>query len=263
MKYDAISQRMKDYEQRNQYYLQRKIPVIIRVDMRSGHTFTKNFEKPIDPVFLTAIQNTMLYCCEHIEGCVLGYCQSDEITFVLQDYAGIETEAWFKYRIDKLCSIVASMATMAFIQEFYERIKLIKDATRVNIYTEAIHQGVMFDARCFNLPKEEVCNLIYWRQLDASRNSIQGWGQKFFSHKELLNKSCDEIQNMLMTHYDFNWNHLPTHLKRGCACRKLTYKIDIARQHDSLTKWTLDYEMPILKGEDRAYVNELIFIGES
>ena len=42
-----------------------------------------------------------------------------------------------------------------------------------------------FDARCFNIPKEEVANYFYWRQLDATRNSIQMVGQANFSHKEL------------------------------------------------------------------------------
>ena len=42
-----------------------------------------------------------------------------------------------------------------------------------------------------NIPKEEVTNLIYWRQLDATRNSIQMVGQANFSHKELQNKSCN------------------------------------------------------------------------
>ena len=67
-----------------------------------------------------------------------------------------------------------------------------------DIYYDAMCKGAMFDARCFNIPKEEVTNLIYWRQLDASRNSIQMVGQANFSHKELQNKSCNQIQDMLM-----------------------------------------------------------------
>lgn len=73
----------------------------------------------------------------------------------------------------------------------------------------------MFDSRCFNIPKEEVTNYIYWRQLDATRNSIQMVGQANFSHKELQNKSCNDIQDMLMTQKGINWNDLPTYKKRG------------------------------------------------
>lgn len=39
-------------------------------------------------------------------------------------------------------------------------------------YFEAAYSGAMFDARVFNIPREEVTNYFYWRQLDASRNSI-------------------------------------------------------------------------------------------
>lgn len=42
------------------------------------------------------------------------YTQSDEITLVLTDYATITTDAWFGYNIQKMCSVSASMATLAF-----------------------------------------------------------------------------------------------------------------------------------------------------
>lgn len=102
--------------------------------------------------------------------------------------------------------------------------------------------------RCFNIPKEEVCNLIYWRQLDATRNSIQMVGQANFSHKELQGLTCNKIQDKLLTEKDINWNNYPTYLKRGTSCLK----------KDS--EWVLDMNMPILKGEDRKYVEDLIFI---
>ena len=31
---------------------------------------------------------------------------------------------------------------------------------------------------------------------------------------------------------------------------------------EQISKWIIDTEMPILKGEDRAYVDRLVFIGE-
>jgi tRNA(His) 5'-end guanylyltransferase len=105
----------------------------------------------------------------------------------------------------------------------------------------------MFDSRCFNIPKEEVCNLIYWRQLDATRNSIQMVGQANFSHAELQGKSCNDIQDMLMEKKNINWNNTPTPWKRGTAWRK---------------GFGIDFDMPILKDEERKYVDDLIFVGE-
>ena len=119
--------------------------------------------------------------------------------------------------------------------------------------------GAMFDARCFNIP-EEVCNLIYWRQLDAARNSIQMVGQANFSHKELQNKSCNDIQDMLMTRKGINWNNFPTYQKRGSCCIKEDYA---DKENGSLrTHWIIDKEIPMFKGEDRDYVDKLIYVGE-
>lgn len=106
--------RMKDYEKRDRHYLQRRMPVIIRLDMRAGHTFTKGFKKPFDEIFIKSMQETTKYLCENIQNCKLSYQQSDEITLLLVDYDKLNTDCFFNYRVDKLCSIAASMATMAF-----------------------------------------------------------------------------------------------------------------------------------------------------
>lgn len=109
-----LAERMKGYEKRNRYYLQRRMPVILRLDMRAGHSFTRGFERPFDEVFIKSMQDTAKYLCENIQNCKLSYQQSDEITLLLVDYDKLNTDCFFDYRVDKLCSIVASMATMAF-----------------------------------------------------------------------------------------------------------------------------------------------------
>lgn len=282
--HDDLGTRMKTfYEMIPKTKLTRRIPVIIRVDGKAFHTFTRNFQKPFDDVLIESMQKTMKYLCENIQGCVLGYTQSDEITLVLIDYKRLNSSAWFDYEVQKICSIAASMATMAFNKFFFENSKkymdkygypketMIKYGNQILAYVEAVNKGAMFDARCFNVPKEEVTNLIYWRQLDASRNSIQMVGQANFSHKELQNKSCNNIQNMLMTQKSINWNDLPTYQKRGSCCvrNKIVIESDgvmaTAQLRDtskSENEWIIDTEIPIFKGEGRAYIDSLVFIGE-
>jgi len=221
----------------------------------------------------------MKYLCENIQGCVLGYTQSDEITLILIDYQTLTTDAWFNYEIQKMCSIAASMATMAFnkffkteVDKFYYNHVFPNDpqVEYYQAYRDSEYKGAMFDARCFNIPKEEVANLIYWRQLDASRNSIQMVGQANFSHKELQNKSCNDIQDMLMLQKSINWNDYPTHLKRGACCIKVPDKIEfiehesewggpvqVAQRH---WKWEIDLNIPIFKGEDRNYIEQFIYV---
>ena len=277
-----LANRMKEYEKRNQYYLQKRTPVAIRVDMRAGHTFTRGFKRPFDYIFMKSMQETAKYMCENMGNAKFAYVQSDEITIILTDYDTLETDCWFNYRTYKLCSISASMATMAFNKYFEENVtnevleyKMVPHCVEIqqeikeyhNTLIAALDKGAMFDARCFNIPKEEVTNLIYWRQLDASRNSIQMVGQANFSHNELQNKSCNDIQDMLMLQKNINWNDFPTYQKRGSCVVKSDEKETITEDNIGTkmtirSKWIIDKEMPILKGKDRAYIDKLVYVGE-
>ena len=226
------------------------------------------------------MQQTTQYLCQNIQGCVLGYTQSDEITLILVDYQTLTTEAWFDYRVEKLCSISASMATMAFNKFFYENVFQYNGMASMDmsnkkypykeIYAKAIEKGAMFDARCFNIPKEEVTNLIYWRQLDASRNSVQMVGQAYFSQEELQDKSCSDIQDMLMTK-GVNWNDLSTYQKRGSCCVRnkifiesngVTADVYLRDTSKSENKWIIDTNIPIFKGEGREYIDKLVYVGD-
>lgn len=268
-----LANRMKEYEKRNRYYLQKRTPVIIRLDMRAGHTFTKGFQRPFDELFMKSMQETAKYLCENIQNIKIAYIQSDEISLVLIDYDKLNTEPFFEYRIDKMCSIAASMATMAFNKVFshniaaqskrlYTEYVSNNDADYIDALEKAMNKGAMFDARCFNIPKEEVTNLIYWRQLDATRNSIQMVGQANFSHKELQNKSCNDIQDMLMLQKGINWNDFPVYQKRGTCCIKEYYieenKNEKGYSEVERTRWIIDKEIPIFKGEGREYIEKLI-----
>ena len=280
--HDDLGVRMKTfYEQIPKTKLMRRCPVAIRIDGKAFHTFTRGFQKPFDEVLIKSMQGTMKYLCENIQGCVLGYTQSDEITLILIDYKKLTSSAWFDYEVQKICSIAASMATMAFNKYFYDNVFVYNATATVDlsnkkypfkeVYSKAVNNGAMFDARCFNIPKEEVTNLVYWRQLDASRNSIQMVGQANFSHKELQNKSCNDIQDMLMTQKGINWNDLPTYRKRGSCCVRNKIVIEsngvmaTAQLRDtskSENEWIIDTDIPIFKGEGREYIDRLVFIGE-
>lgn len=276
--HDDLGTRMKEfYEGVPKTRLMRRTPVAIRIDGKAFHTFTRGFQKPFDDVLVKSMQETTKYLCEHIQGCVLGYTQSDEITLILVDYKRLDSSAWFDYEVQKMCSIAASMATMAFNKFFYENAYQVRsddvrlpdpeEAEYKSVLYKAIEKGAMFDARCFNIPKEEVTNLIYWRQLDATRNSIQMVGQANFSHRELQNKSCNMIQDMLHEERGINWNDFPTHLKRGSCVIKVgrtTTCATSAKDGSVITwaaerpHWEIDKEIPIFKGEGRKYIEDLI-----
>ena len=195
-----LAVRMKRYETASRTYLTRRMPVIMRIDGRAFHSFTRGFQRPFDPVLRTAMSNTMLLLCKEIQGCVLGYTQSDEITLVLVDYQTLTSDAWFDYEVEKMCSIGASAATVFFLRSFSDAYDKwfsyagdCSPAERIMTYKRATKKMPMFDCRVFNVPKEDICNNLLWRQQDATRNSIQSVGQAFFSHKELEIFFCEPL----------------------------------------------------------------------
>jgi len=259
--HDDLGTRMKEnYETIPKIKLMRRTPVAIRIDGKAFHTFTRGFKRPFDENLMNVMQSTMLNLCENIQGCVFGYTQSDEITLILIDYQKLNSAAWFDYEVQKICSVSASMATLYFNKAFslmnINNLKGLKEKSEeekkyLEVLCKAATKGALFDSRCFNIPKEEVTNLIYWRQIDATKNSIQMAGRAYFSHKELQGKNTSMIQDMLHEVHGINWNNYSIPKKRGTACFK-----------DDDGKWILDMKMPILKGKDREYVDKHIFVGE-
>lgn len=264
---DSLGDRMKRYESVSKTMLMHRNPTIIRIDGKAFHTFTRGFDRPFDDVLIKSMQETTKYLCENIQNCVLGYTQSDEITLVLVDYEHLDTAAWYDYEVQKLCSISASMATMAFnkafehnMEDYIQKVKLlaIDDTSSLSeeddaklkqyeIYKNAYMNGAVFDARCFSVPRDEVTNCVLWRQQDATRNSIQMVGQSYFKHQELEHKNCNMIQDMLHETYGINWNDFEAYKKRGSA---------VICDEDG--HWNIDKNMPILTGDGRKYIERLI-----
>lgn len=263
-KKDALGDRMKAYENISRNYLTRRVPVIIRLDGKAFHTFTRGMAKPFDDIMTKTMQDTMKYLCKNIQGCVLGYTQSDEITLVLTDYATIKTDAWFGYNIAKMTSIAASMATLAFNEAFRNNVKGMSPVTKAYFDKNGNIKTGLFDARAFSIPKDEVCNCLIWRQQDATRNSIEAVGQAFFSQKELDKKNQSDIQGMLWSKFNINWNNFPVENKRGSCCIKQISKSTIPDPRDpsktvtvERRKWVIDDDIPIFT-QNREYIESLL-----
>ena len=270
----SIETRMREYEHVTRSHLPRRIPAIIRVDGKAFSSFTKGLEKPFDNFFRNVMQLTMQYMCENIQGCVFGYTQSDEISLLLTDYETIATDAWFDYNIQKMCSVSASMATLAFNRFWVEKFQMRIDDLDEESWSAGTSYMVdiiqpkmftaMFDARVFSIPKDEVCNYFIWRQQDATRNSIETVGQTYFSQKDLNGRFQNEIQEMLWQQHSINWNTYPIAYKRGVCCSKVLRETPMENPRNpgkeivvARRKWVIDREPPIFT-QDREYVEKKI-----
>lgn len=235
-KKDSLGDRMKGYESVPDITLTRRTPLILRLDGKAFHTFTKKCDRPFDSGFSKLMELTAFYLLKEIQGAKLVYTQSDEISVLITDYDTLTTDSWFGKRIQKMCSIAASMATMKFNQLFPLHIPADK---------LTVGHG-LFDCRAFTLPKEEVNNYFVWRQQDATRNSIQMLGQSHFSHKSLHGVSCNGIQDRLMVELGINWNDVETRFKRGLCIHRTD-------------KYEVDTEIPIFN-KDPEYVEQFVYL---
>ena len=218
---DDLGDRIKSfYEDRNKTYLLRRTPVIIRIDGRAFHSFCKRFEKPYDGFLNQSLNNVMLYLCKNIQGVKMAERHSDEISLLLIDYDDINTDSFFDYNVQKICSISASMATSEFCRQLAKNSYKSYGGDYGDDWArrEVIdwdENWPCFDSRCFNIPEKEIANYFFWRHLDAKRNSINMLAQSLFSHNELQDKTCNEMQEMLFQRKGINWGKLEGGRKAG------------------------------------------------
>lgn len=220
---DSLGDRMKAYELVSEWILPRRIPVILRIDGRAFHAYTRqHFGKNWSQGFVDQMIAVAEAVASEMQGCDFAYCQSDEVSFLLTDYETIDVQPWFGYDARKMISISASIASGVFSRE--------------------CNQNISFDSRTFSIPPDDVCNYFLWRQQDATRNAIQMAAREYYSHSELFGKNCDEMQEMLWSR-GVNFNDLPTHRKRGFC----------------IIDGTLDIKIPIFS-QDRNYIERFVYI---
>jgi len=184
------------------------LPVMARLDGRAFHTFCRGLAKPYDKRMTRLMAATTAYLVEETNA-LAGYCQSDEISLVWLS-TDIKSQILFNGRTQKLVSILAAMATAKFNQLLPQYLPE--------------RAGVMplFDCRVWNVPnKVEAANTFSWREEDATRNSINAAGQANFSHKDLQGKHPGQIQEMLWSQKQINWNDYAPEFKRGVWVQKV------------------------------------------
>lgn len=242
-KTEKFGDRMKEYENSYRSKLPRRLPVLLRIDGKAFHTYTRGMDRPFDLDLTNAMRETCKYLCQNIMGCKIAYHQSDEISLLLTNYDKLTTEAWFDNNIQKIVSIASSLATAKFNEVMREK------------YPEK--ELALFDCRAWVLPHDEVCNYFLWRQQDATKNSISMVAQAHFSPKQLHKKNGSMKQDMLMLEKGINWNALPTWQKRGACILKETYD----KGETKRTRWIVDEEIPVFS-QDRNYIEKYVYLKE-
>ena len=187
--------------------LDSSLPIIVRLDGRAFHSFVKGLDRPFDSRLHECMKFATKTAMEECNA-TLAYTQSDEISLVI--LTGPESQAFFGGRVQKLCSTMAAVTTLAFYRKVLE------------LLPEYAHRLPTFDARAWNVPDlKEAANSILWRELDAERNSISMLAELHFSCSELHKKNGSEKKKMLET-FGIKWEDLPSQFQRGIYFKKVT-----------------------------------------
>lgn len=205
--FDALGDRQKAFEQREAgATLMPGLPVLVRLDGRSFHTFTRGLARPYDERLSSAMIETTKFLVEQTQASI-GYCQSDEISLAFPNQ-DLTNKMLFDGRIQKLCSVFAGLAAARF-----------GELIRQSIPQKA-HLYPVFDARVWSVPSLEVAaDHFVWREADATRNSLTMAAHAVYSHKELHKAGYTQKHEMLHRK-GINWNDYPAFFKRGTYVRR-------------------------------------------
>lgn len=236
---DNLGDRMKSqYEDRTRHFLPRRTHTIIRIDGKAFHTYTRDSCKPFDYELMRWLDVAAQALCQEAQCVRCAYGQSDEYSFLLQDFGSNQTEAWFDGNIQKIVSVAASIFTVAF----------------AGVAEPLSKRTATFDARVFTIPDlTEVENYFIWRQQDATRNAILSAGQSQFSPNKLHGKNTSEVQEMLFQERGINFNDYPVVAKRGRCVVRETYSLDGPER----SRWVVDLNIPVFT-QDRDYFKRVL-----
>ncbi len=226
---DELGKQMKEwFEDPWRVIVPRRGYLVVRVDGRAFHQFTKGLERPYSERLARALDEAALGLAREMMGCRMAYGQSDEYSFLATDVERESERMWFDGNVQKIASVGASVFTAGFARAF------------------GGEKAASFDARVMLIPRaEEVAKYFLWRQLDASANSLNMLASAHYSHAELLGKTEREKHELLHAK-GVNWAKQSVEFKRGRVIRR-----------GAGGEWMVDREPPVFSRE-RAYLAGLI-----
>jgi len=216
-KTDTLGDRCKAYEESTRFVLPPRIPKILRLDGRAFHTFLRKAVRPYDIDVMKAMIDGAITVMEDLGGIArFAYIQSDEVTIGINDAIELDTQMYFGGNIQKIVSVCASVMANAFNRHYghAKTDEKVYETLEYELYGPS-YPLASFDARIFTVPDRDLNNVVLWRQQDAARNSVQQYARFYFSHKEVTKKNVSQLQEMMFSKHNFNWNDARPWTKRG------------------------------------------------
>ena len=228
MKFETLKERMEYMKDLSDYKLTPNSYVIAHIDGRAFSKLVKNrFNLPFDTDFIDMMNKTAAYVCKNVQGCKLAYAQSDEISLIITDFDTINTDSFFGYRLCKMQSIIASLATAKFNQLYMLYLMTHTNIDQDKLFSEKYL--AQFDCKCFNVPTyNDAFAWLKYRQNDCIKNSKNQAAQTYLSYKQLVRLNSDEQIQLLKQEKGIDWNEYPDDQKYG----RLIYKENVEFEND-------------------------------
>ena len=235
----SLKEKCYAYQQEANYFLNSEKYILAHIDGRSFSKMIKNkFKKPFDDVFINAMNETAIYLCKSVQGCIFAYTQSDEISLIIRKNDP-EGDVFFDGRMCKMQSIIASLATSRFTQFMMENIlksiptcasaENVRDMCIDAVKNSPLYQ---FDCKVWNVDSaNDAMAWILFRNIDCVRNSKQQTAQTYLPHKKLMSLNTDEQISLLKQEKNVDWNEFDEGKKYGRFIKKIE-KVFVMNESD-------------------------------
>ena len=236
---------MKEYE----VYSDLRVPVnskiIIRLDGRSFHSFAQKMEleKPYDDNFYNVMMEVCKELFEEFSPLFI-YTFSDEINILLDNVP-------FNGRFEKINSVIASFASSSFTLN----------------YNKEFSKPVAFDSRIIPINNSDIYEYFKWRQDEAWRNCVNGYGIHFLKSKYSSSQANEKINGLnlsdihdLLFENGINLNDIDIWKKRGIGVYRKNKEVIGFNKKESKEQISyrsfiyVDYNLPIFS---KGFFNEL------
>lgn len=224
----SLKEKCYAYQQEVNYFLDSEKYILAHIDGRSFSKMIKNkFKKPFDDVFINAMNETAIYLCKSVQGCIFAYTQSDEISLIIRKNDP-EGDVFFDGRMCKMQSIIASLATSRFTQVMMENLlKTVPTCASsenvIDMCIDAVKNSPLyqFDCKVWNVDSaNDAMAWILFRNIDCVRNSKQQTAQTYLPHKKLMSLNTDEQISLLKQEKNVDWNDFDDGKKYGRFIKK-------------------------------------------
>lgn len=246
MSYTKLKDRIESYYNSTDYHLLNRVPLVISVNGRNFSKVTSLIDKPYCEKFTDSMLSTAIKLCSEIEGTVFAYHYNDEIVIIARNDQHTETMPWHNNRIQKICSVVSSIATLHF-NNVSSSLNLLGDAlftTQIFVVpnvAEAINTFVYKQQQNFHIAVHSAC--IYELLKTHDKNFIKD---------TLTGLSLDEKIDLLHQECGINFNKYPIIFRRGAA----VYKVPKLSGDVMKNKWVINGELPIFT-KDQSFLSNI------